>query len=561
MTPSLVRPFWFFFSVASLALCWILPNHAPPWLTFHADAWAAIVLAILSAYVLLKTPFRIEWHGVTLITLAMLAIVVLQYALGLIHSFGVAWINMAYLLGLLVAVLAGSAWERVSRLQCADFLFASVVVGALVSVGLQFHQWLGLEPIGPWILMSSGARYSANLAQPNQLASLLFLGVLGCAWLNRRGWMPAYLAILMAMYFLFGLALTESRTAWINAAFIVSTLIAGRRLPGFGRLPPVAAGLSVFYIVCILTLPVLNELFGSSGMPVELRSMSDSVRLKLWTTLIEAASLRPWFGFGWGQAGHAQFLMHIDQLIDGGTLQSAHNLVLDLVLWSGIPIGLLVSAVLTRWVWIAIRRVADVFQVMMLLFLAVLTIHAMLEYPLQYAYFLLPAGMMLGALNSSLNFRVFLNLPKWTGVVSILVVSFVLIVTIRDYMRVETSFYGLRFEQRKIQTDIPATPPDVLVLTQWFDYLTFVRMDPAQVHDDTTIMWADNLVKTMPSALGIYKLAAMMAFAGRADEAQHWQRVLCKVNLQEQCLNMKNAWATDAKKYPLMAATPWVGGE
>jgi hypothetical protein len=157
-----------------------LPNHVPPWLGFHADAWAAIVLTLVSAYVLLKTPNATEWHGLTLLTFAMLAVVVIQYATGLIHSFGVAWTNMAFLLGLLVALLAGSAWERVSRLQCADLLFMAVVVGAVVSVGLQIHQWLDLEPAGAWILRSSGSRHYANMVQPNQLASLARLDASPC---------------------------------------------------------------------------------------------------------------------------------------------------------------------------------------------------------------------------------------------------------------------------------------------------------------------------------------------------------------------------------------------
>lgn len=561
MTPSLVRPFWLAFAALALAWCWLLPNHVPPWLSFHADAWAAIVLTLVSAYVLLKTPHATEWHGLTLLTSAMLVVVVIQYATGLLHSFGVAWINMAYLLGLLVALLAGSAWERVSRLQCADLLFIAVVVGAVVSVGLQIHQWLDLEPAGAWILRSSGSRHYANMVQPNQLASLLLLGVLGCAWLNRRGWMHRHVAIFLAMCLLFGLALTESRTGWINAVVIGLALLAWRQLPGLGRLPTVAGGLIVFYVTCVLALPTLNELFGTSGVPVELRSMDDNTRLKIWATMIEAASLRPWFGLGWGQVGHAQFLMSVEQMMDGGTLQSAHNLALDLVLWNGIPIGLTVIALLGWWTWLAIRRVADVFQVIMLLFLAVLTVHAMLEFPLQYAYFLLPTGLMLGALNSSLGFRAFFWTPKWIGSVSILLAAAALAVTIRDYMRVETSFYGLRFEQRKIQTTIPPTTPDVLVLTQWHDYITLARIDPAQAHEGKDIVWASNLVKTMPSALGMYKLAAMLAFANRPDEAQFWQRVLCKVNHPAQCKIIQDMWVEASKNLPPIAAIPWAEGE
>lgn len=559
MTPSLIRPFWLIVGALALAWCWLLPNHVLPWAGFHADAWSAIVLGFISVYVLMKTPHATEWHGLSLLTIAMLVVVGIQYATGLIHSFGVAWINMAYLLGLLVALLAGSAWERVSRLQCADLLFIAVVVGAVLSVALQIHQWLKLEAVGPWILRSNGSRHYANMVQPNQLASLLLLGVLGCAWLNRRSWMHGYVAIFLVMCLLFGVALTESRTGWINAVLIGSVFVAWRRLPGMGGLSTVGIGLIIFYAACVLALPALNALHSTSGMPGELRSMSDNTRVKLWTMLIEAISLHPWFGFGWGQVGQAQFLMSTEQMLDGATLQNAHNLLLDLVLWMGIPLGLIVTGLLGWWACLAVRRVNNVFQVLMLLFPAVLTIHAMLEYPLQYAYFLLPAGLMLGALNSSLGFRVLLQTPKWTGALGVLMAAVVLVVTIRDYMRVETSFYGLRFEHRKIQTSIPATPPDVLVLTQWADYIAFARIDPAQVHESKDIFWASNLVTTMPSALGMYKLSAMLAFANKPVEAQRWQQILCKVNNPALCKIMHNTWIEESKKFPEMAAVSWMG--
>ena len=558
MKPSLFNPLWLVLAVLALSWCWLLPNQTQPWLAFHRDAWAAIVLTLVSGYVLLKSPHPIAWNGLTVLTVAMLAVITMQYAVGHIHSLGVAWINAAYLLGFLLTLLAGSAWERISRFQCADLVFIAVLIASLASVALQIHQWLGFESIGPWILKPNNSRQYANMAQPNQLASLLLLGVLACAWLNHRGWLQRYAAVLFAMFLLFGVALTQSRTGWVNTALIVSALIAWRNLPHVGRLPLVAMGLMGFYAVCVLSLPVLHELFAVSGVPTEVRSIGDSARLKLWIALIEAVTMQPWFGFGWGQVGHAQFLVGLHQMMDGATLQNAHNLPLDLVLWMGVPLGLVVTTLLGRWVWQAVTHVSNIYQILMLMFLMVLGVHAMLEYPLQYAYFLLPAGLMLGALNSSLGFPILFHSPKWTGPIVVLIAATMLAVTIRDYMRVETSFYGLRFEERKIQTNIPATPPDVLVLTQWFDFITLARIDPAKTHGTKDIENATSLVKTLPSPLGFYKLAAMLAFADRPTEAQHWLQVLCKVNNPKICTIMQNRWIQESPNNPPMGAVQWV---
>lgn len=555
--PTILSKFWLFCAALALSLAWLLPNHVPPWASFHSDAWAALVLTLIAAFVISKGQKTMAWHGVVLLCAFLIFVVALQYAFGLIGQFGVAWINMIFLLGFLLALLTGSSWEAASRLQCADFVFLAVFMGATVSVGLQLHQWLGLEPLGPWILRSNGSRHFANMAQPNQLGSLLLLGVLGCAWLNSRGWLKAYIALPLAMWLIFGLALTESRTGWVVAALIVATIFGLRRLHGMGRLLDAATGLTVFYGLCIVTLPAVNEFFGASGVAVELRSILDKSRVDIWKMLIEAVFLRPWAGFGWGQVNHAEFLMTIEKMFPGAPLNQAHNLLLDLILWNGIPIGLTTAVMLGYWVLCVIRKVTNIFQVMMFLFLMVLFVHAMLEYPHQYAYFLLPIGLMMGALNTSLGFLVAFQAPKWVTGGIVMLVAMVLMVTIRDYFRVETSMYGLRFEQRQIQTSIPSVPPDVVVLTQWRDFIEFARVDPEKTHEKQDLVLASNLVRTMPSTLGMYKFASMLAFAGEADEAQHWLKVLCRINPQPQCEIIKAMWLEQSSKHTAIAAVPW----
>jgi len=397
------------------------------------------------------------------------------------------------------------------------------------------------------------------MVQPNQLASLLMLGLLGCAWLYKRGWLHGAPATVLAMLLLFGVALTESRTGWLNALVICSLLLLWRRLPGMARLPFVGLGLILFLLICVLALPTLHQTYSSTGTAVEVRSLGDSSRLHLWSILIEAISAKPWFGFGWGQVGHAQFLVNPEKMFDGSTVQNAHNLALDLMLWMGIPLAAGVVILLANWAYVALRQVSNVFQALMLLFVAVLVVHAMLEFPLQYAYFLLPAGLMLGSLNATLNLRVLVRTPRWTAGLVALLAGVVLAITLRDYVRVETSFYGLRFEYRKIKTDIPARPPDVWVLTQWFDYIAFARTDPAQFHAPQDIAKAEDIVTTMPSALGMYKLASMHAFANDPDQAQRWHQILCKVNHPLLCSTMRDRWAQDSQSYPALAVVPWRG--
>lgn len=556
MQPN-IKFFWLIFSAIFYSLAWLIPNHFMPWLGFHSDALAALVLLLLSLAVVFKAKLNIHWHGLAILVLLFLLVISAQYAFGLIFHLGVAWINALYVFGFLVALLVGSLWERSATLECADFLFWTVVFGATASLGLQIHQWLGLGWLGDWVISSKQSRYYANMAQPNQLGSLFFLGIVGCGWIYVRGKAHAIVATLLAAALFFGLALTESRTGWLNAGLLAIALVGWHSLAGKRPSASVVVFLLVFYGCCVLAVPSLNAWVGSNGAPQEVRSLMDHARLSIWAMVLDAAWLKPWTGYGWGQVSHAQFMPGVGQLDFAGNVQQSHNLILDLILWNGIPIGVLASVFLAWWAFKVLVKISTIEQLLMVLFLSVLFSHAMLEFPLQYAYFLLLAGLMMGVINSNLNFQVFLTSPKWMGFFLILVAAVAFGVTVRDYFLVEKSFYGLRFEQRKIATNIPKTPPETFVLTQLRDHIIFARKDPASFHDLEDIKWAEGLVKILPSALGMYKLSAMYAFADNADAARYWMRNACTMNNIFQCEAVKELWAQQAIIHPAMKKIEW----
>ena len=160
MKARIMSYFWMVFAALALSLAWLLPNHSFPWVGFHGDAWGSLMLLFVSVFVLLRNKFTVGWHWMPVVAVAMVAIPFLQYAGGMTAFFGVAWINSAYLLGFVLALLVGAAWEKEAPGQCADYLFLAIGTASVCSVGLQLYQLLGLEPIGPWTLNSVGTRYS-----------------------------------------------------------------------------------------------------------------------------------------------------------------------------------------------------------------------------------------------------------------------------------------------------------------------------------------------------------------------------------------------------------------
>lgn len=549
--------FWLVAASCFLSLAWILPNHSQPWLSFHGDAWAALMLTIVAVAVFLQNKFAINWHWLTVVVLGVVVIPLVQFGVGMVSFFGVAWINAAYLLGFLLAILVGAAWEQGTTGQCADYLFLATGIASIVSVGLQLHQFFDLEAVGPWILASSGTRHYANMAQPNQLASLLLLGLLGTAWGFYRKQLSSFTAILIASFLLSGIALTESRTGWLNVAFLLIVTVIWRRLVPSKSYVWVVVGLSAFFCTIVLMLPFTSDLLRSSGISIQYRSAVGDPRWTAWGMFLRAAMHQPLFGFGWGQLAHAQFLMLDERIALGGSYLQAHNLVIDLILWNGVPIGLGIAVLLAWWYWSVARCLKNFSQLLLMSFLLVLGIHSMLEYPLQYAYFLFPAGLVMGCLNVSLGLPIAFSSAKWlNGSVLILAVA-VLTVTVRDYFRVETSFYGLRFEQKKINVAIPRTPPDVLVLTQWRDYIKFARVEPRDGINSDDIAWMRNLVITVPSAFVMYRFAAVLVFNDQPDEAQLWLKRVCLVSPLEHCEAIKTEWARQSLLNERIAAVPW----
>lgn len=559
-----MSPFWLGLWACTLALGWLLPNHYYPWLSFHVDAWVASVLSIATAAVIIRTRGPIIWHRMTLLVALLLCIPGLQYFFGLLPLAGTAWISSIYLLGLLLALLTGARWEAANPGQLADVLFLAIGAAAIFSVGLQLQRWLGLDGLELWTLGGGPDRPSANFGQPNQLATFLLWGLLATAWGLIRQRIGVGGAILMAFYLLFGLALTGSRTAWIAVALLVTATWLWRRLWTGAHLPWVATGLGLYFVLCVVSVGRLQTAWQGKLLPDSLQSalgditrMSGEARPLAWAVFVDAAWQRPWLGYGWNQGVLAQVSVAQEHPQLFGVFRYAHNLFLDLVLWCGLPIGLLVSASLLYWFWKRLRAVQNAENAVLILFLLVIGNHAMLELPLYFGYFLLPVGMIMGTLNLRLGASPVIFTRRWVAVVLWLAATTLLALTIRDYARTEPHYRLLRMEWDGFTITSPKEAPDVLLLTQWRDYIRYARFEPKAGLTSDELNWMRHITGLFPSAIFIHKLATGLALNQQPEEARLWLKRMCKIFPEGPCLTTKRVWARQALQHPEIAAIPW----
>ena len=128
----------------------------------------------------------------TVAAFALALVPLFQFGAGLVYYAGDFWIFSGALLGFGLAVASGSMLQRKGT-SVTDAVATGALCASIVSVGIQLWQWLGLSGtsefsgLGLWLMnLPSGARPFANLAQPNQLSTLLLWGLASVWWIFVR---------------------------------------------------------------------------------------------------------------------------------------------------------------------------------------------------------------------------------------------------------------------------------------------------------------------------------------------------------------------------------------
>ena len=558
-------PIWLITWVFLLSLCWLMPVTSPPWSTLPSDAWAALVTLLAGLFVVARVSGRVDWHCITGWVAAMVVLPWLQLWLGILPYAGQAWISSIYLLGLLIAMLVGASWERTSPLQLADALFMAIGFASVMSVGLQLYAWLGLSESGGLGVLFSGldsVRPAGNLGQPNQLATLLLWGLLACLWAYLRKSLSGASATFVSIFLLIGLALTQSRTGLLGACLLVAAVWLWRSLWPNKNLSWVVTGLYLLFLALPIPLQSLNEvlLLGQDGSYFRLEAPS-GLRLRAWGLFLQAALERPWLGYGWTETNAAQMAVAGDFPGLGSIFSHSHNLFIDFVLWTGLPLGLLTAAVLLGWFWVRLRAAKTAEDATLLMLLGAVGVHAMLEFPLQYAYFLLPTGLVIGVLNTRLAVPVIWTSPRWSLAGLWLAAALTTGVTLRDYVQVDASYTLLRLEQSPIGLGRPPMggPPDVWVLTHLRDWIKLARTKPRADMSPQDLVEMEAAVSAYPSLSSAYGLAKALALNGQPDKARAWLAKICKFTETRDCLLAQRSWEKEAVDDPRTLAIPWPG--
>lgn len=520
-------------------LGYLLPNHNAPWRAFHSEALHALVLAVIATtiFVRIKEPCKLPVVAVVAFSVALVPWG--QFLLGGISSPGTAWVNSLYLFGFALAISLGFNWERFFRGEGLQFLSVVLMSAAIVSVAMQMTQWFRMDYFDIWVNPPTANRFSANLAQPNQLATLLILGGMSTFFLRQQGKVGGLLATIVVVWLLSGVVLAESRTAWINLGLVFALLGLFWRDQRPVYAGYLLAGLMTYFLIANwLLFPLINDLLfvGQSGAG---RQLTDPIRVAIWSLSLQQIISAPIMGWGWGELSEA--FLGLDGLPNfQGALSHAHNVALDLLLANGPILG--GALVLFGAMHLArlTKLITDQRVLVPLLSCLVLLVHASVELPLHYAYFLLPFGFYLGVI------EYYRNAPATCVSKPVLVIAAVvaigaLLVTARDYFIVEQTLHSVRYGQTG-KNLAEEREPDLWVLTQWSDRLKFANAPISKNLSDAEYATMRGVVISTPSPFLYFKLARHLTEGGRTDQAKFWLNAICTASPPKYIEDLSAHW-------------------
>lgn len=513
-----------------ISLAWLMPIHYRPWVTYTGELYAFFALFAIAA-VCFKEKLKIPALSFPLLLLA--GVPLIHLLAGQVFFFSTAMMGFIFIFSFWLASVLGynlsiGNYNREETFTNLSYVFlASGTITGLIAV----CQWTNLDSIVPGMVNISGTqRPYANFAQPNNMATFLVMSLMSCLYLYEKKKIQTKWLFVCAAVIVIGVALSQSRTAWV-AAIAIMLYLGFYQYKGIIRLKWYYSILwFIFFISCIVAFPLLSQLATQimdaqvvQSRDVVSRATGDMSRLAIWQQMLAAIQAQPWFGYGWYQTSVA-FVSITDTVQGPVWIRSAHNFIIDFLIWNGVVIGVPFLAYFGYLGYQMQRWVKTPESVIGILMIGAFVTHAMFEFPQHYAYFLLPVGFIMGTvLAQRADVAKQLVIPSWL-IKAIFAVGVILIAVIyRDYdTAVPKLGQSIRYEQQpeKITNEKP-----IFLLTEFNHRIAWIRVNPYTKMSQDEIHEYEKLVVSYPTKYNLLKYMRLLAYNGYIKEAhqQLWR--------------------------------------
>lgn len=500
MPSTFARYLTFFLLAVALTLPYAVVAHTYPIPTFYAEYVALALWLLVGASVVLlafsaRSAVEFATPTVGLVPLAFGLLLVAQTLILPVAQPSMNWLGAGYLLAALMATHAGYGIARARQTETAMvWAAAALMVGGAFAVFCQIIQLFHLETkVTPLVVaynVTFDRRPFGNMAQANHLATYIAFAMAAGLFLVQTRRLPlAIWAVLSAVY-AGGLALTVSRGPWLQIAVIVVAglwiALALARHDGAQAGGRRGARNWLLPVVLLLIFIGVNAFVRWANVHYDLQldqSAADrfkdagqiAPRIALWRYGLTMFKTHPILGVGWGD-----FPIHQFELVRslGGVeiANNSHDVFIDLLAKTGVIGCGIVLLGLVAWFVRALRVPHTPERVFGFMLIGVLAMHALVEYPQQYMFFLLPAMFVFGVLET----RPLRFVPPRLSFGAFAVVVFgglaALYPVVQDYHRAEVLYYGERPAQQ--YSEAPS-----FLFSAWGDYgmATLLPIDAANL--------------------------------------------------------------------------------
>lgn len=544
-----------------LFLAFTYPFHQPPISTFYNEwFFATFIICVLG---LQEQPLKSEIKY----SIAFALIVCIGF-IDLFNSTSHKEIESAFffLTFILIGYFAFIIGTSSENSNFISYTAITLIAAGLVSVIVGIYQWLGkatgqgwqLGLVLPW---DGGTRVGSNIGQANNFGTLMVICLWATYYLKYRiNSFSRLNLILLVIAWVVGIYISGSRTALLNIIIAIPLAFTVTYFRKLDKPYPVLLPLVIYFLVHI-TVQTYNSWFEGSLIG-EIRSLThDPARIKLWQFGWEMLKEHWTWGAGNGNIPR----LYLESSINYGSLGETipthvHNTPLNELIAHGIIFGSLLIGFFIFLFWKAIKSTQSSPDLWLLMIVAGISIHAMLEYPLNYGFFFWLYCLLLGSLipTTSRNLNFSITIPKsvsvTTSIVSLAIAGWVW----HHYSNLETLYTKSRNHSVSVEeiTAFRNSPggyifPSLSARLLWGVY----RVSP----DIKATEWEDlsETAKDHPYPDLLWKAAVGSAFLGNQYHSAWWLERICAM-FPSQCAPVEEAWlqlSTQYHDWPLM---PWI---
>ena len=331
-----------------------------------------------------------------------------------------------YLLNIFIlTVVLVNLFQSCYREKILEIVLISLVICGTFSAIIAIFQWSGIFLSNSWIDTPNGSgRFSANLGQPNHLATLLLISLFSLFYFKKKYSLNDVIVIFLTILIIFSLVLTQSRSVW--SFFVLMLFVIFLKWKIIDRILKFYVFFtSLAYMVIGFIIKHIN-----SGIEVFNRVNSGFGRLAIWKDFYGISEYLTLWGSGWRNIEKFQWIY---PSTSSEYIFSYHNIVLDLVIIFGF-IGVLVSVYILISTILFLIKIKDSENVLIFLILIVLINHSLLEFPLFYSYFIFIFVFIFLYLYSSLDVAFkSLGINRSYFFILIFIVTFLTLLYIEEY--------------------------------------------------------------------------------------------------------------------------------